>query len=138
RCSVPRPTYAPGWLIKYRKLPDVGTLKAPDGSVTPGVGGGLSIRIRPKSAGPATSQCCSNVASKTRSSPVGANETSVTSNCPLAVLHPRPSPETASAGATREVELLPVAPVYKPGASMLPGPEAIVTDQPWVPWNAEE
>src|SRR6266540_2290459 len=69
------------------------------GGVTSGGGGGFSILMRPKSAGSKPSQCCSKVASKTSNSPVDACEISFTSNWPVSVLHPRPSPETLRPGA---------------------------------------
>ena len=70
----------------------------PAGSITPGVGAGCSMRIRPKSAAVTPSQCCSKVASNSSRSPASENVTAFTSNSPLYVPHP-PIPVTAMKGA---------------------------------------
>jgi hypothetical protein len=87
------------------------------------------MRIRPNSAGVPPSQCCSNVTSNTSSSPVVANESSFTSNWPVSVLQPRPSPTTSIPGVPGGRNGARTAPVYEPMASGWPGGVAMLTYQ---------
>src|SRR5438309_7524701 len=113
----------------YRKLPDVGTATEPTGSVTPGVGGGISTRMCPNRAGTAPSQCCSKFASKSMSSLYCEYAISLTVNLPVRVLQPRPSPDTSRPGTPSGRNAERTAPVYDPTARGTPLGAEINTPQ---------
>src|SRR5207249_4568709 len=86
--------------------------------------------MRPYSAGVRPSQCCSNVASNTVISPSGEKASSVTSNWPVSVLQPRPSPVISRPGEPAAWKAARLAPVYEPTTSGRPSGADIATSHP--------